>query len=79
MNDYESAIVKRVVKSYLIHNGEASTRMIADHIITNKYELKNEISVRVLARLLRKWKLNPSSWFYVECTEKGNDKWWRLV
>ena len=79
MNNYESAIVKRIVKSYLLHNGEASTRMIADHIITNKYGLHNEISVRVLSRQLRKWKLKPSPWFCVECIEKGNDKWWRLV
>ena len=79
MNNYEDAILKRIVKAYLLHNGEASTRMIANHIQSSKYGLKYEVNVRVLGRRMRRWALKPSNWFRVEYVEKGKTKWWRLV
>ena len=77
----EDAIVKRIVKSYLHQKGEASTRMLADHIISVGYGLQYEVSVRVLSKKLKKWmqKQQSTKWFRIECTEKNNEKWWRLV
>ena len=77
-NDYEDAIVKRIVKCYLFHKGEASTRMIVKHILETGYGLRVDITVPGLSQKMRKWNSNSPSWFKVNCTQKGKEKWWSL-
>jgi len=77
----EDAIVKRIIKAYLTFKGEASTKMIVEHINTVGYGLRKPVSGNSLPQKMRLWSQNGKSntWFRVEYEVRNRQKWWRLV
>ena len=75
--------VKRIIKSFLYFNGEATTRMILDHIHDVNYGLQKEYTPKKLSSNMRRWLLNMNGrnhWFNVEPFKKetNGEQWWRL-
>ena len=73
--------VKRIIKTYLHFKGEASTSMIANHLIEVDYGLRKYYSPRSLTTKMRFWSNNSKSggWFRVIPFKKDDRKtWWRL-
>lgn len=76
----EDAIIKRIVKCYLTHKGEASSRMIVNHIEFTGYGLKKPIHLKALTRKMKLWSQSgkSGSWFRVKSEYKNNEQWWSL-
>lgn len=76
----DDMIVKRIIKTYLHFKGEASTKMICNHIQSTGYGLRNTYTPRNLTRKMKLWRHNgkSGSWFNVVFTEKNRETWWRL-
>lgn len=77
----EEAIVKRIIKDYLYFKGEASTRMIINHIEKVGFGLRKGLTVAGLSKKMRIWSQQgkSNSWFQVTYTKKHKERWWRLV
>jgi len=75
------AAVKRVVKAYLHFKGEATAKMILQHLIDVDYGIHKTYSVRGLTSKLKYWSRPDKSgeWFRITSSEKDGKIWWRLV
>ena len=77
----EEAILKRIVKSYLFHKGEATARMITLHIEKVGYGLRKPIAPNSLSQKMKHWSAfgKSGSWFRVKSeVKKDNKTWWSL-
>lgn len=80
MPSKDDMIVKRIIKSYLHFKGEATTRMICNHINETNYGLRKTYTPYNLTRFMKLWRHGgkSGSWFNVEFIEKNRETWWRL-
>lgn len=71
--------VKRIVKVYLHFKGEASTGMLAKHLLDVDYGLVKSYTPRVLGQKMKQWS-NPKNgrWFRPVPIIKKDETWWRL-
>lgn len=74
----EDTILKRIVKSYLFHKGEATSKMIILHIEDVGYGLKKPLTPSSLSQKIKHWNYKSSSWFRVKSRVDNNKKWWSL-
>jgi len=76
----EDAIIKRIVKTYLDFQGEASTNMIIQYIEHTGFGLRKPITSSGLSKKLRIWSHTgkSGSWFRVTFETRNNQRWWRL-
>ena len=76
----EEAIVKRIIKAYLHFRGEASTKMLLQHLIEVDYGIHKPYSARGLTIKMNYWSRADKSgeWFRVESFRKNRQTWWRL-
>ena len=77
----EEAILKRIVKSYLFHKGEATARMIILHVERVGYGLKKPVSPNSLSQKMKYWSRfdKSGSWFRVKSKRKDDNRiWWSL-
>lgn len=76
----EDAIVKRLVKSYLHYQGEATSQMIVNHIDKVGFGLRKPLTSKALSHKIKVWTSTgkSNSWFRVTSTVRKNKKWWKL-
>lgn len=79
-NNTDDAVVKRIIKAYLHFHGEATARMIYEHINSVDYGLRKNYTPASLSRFMGLWSYSgkSGSWFRVKCTMKKHKKWWSL-
>lgn len=69
--------IKRIIKSYLFFNEEATTSMIVKHIYTTGYGIRKKYTPSGLASMMSKWS-KKQDWFNITSTRKNNNTYWRL-
>ena len=76
----EDAIIKRIVKCYLYHKGEATSKMIANHLEYGGYGLRKPVLLKGLSRKMKIWSSSgkSGSWFRVKNEYKNGELWWSL-
>ena len=76
----EEAILKRIIKTYLYFQGEASTNMIIQHIEKTGYGLRKPLTPTGLSMKMKLWSTSgkSGSWFRVKCRIEKKQKWWKL-
>ena len=70
--NFDDDILKRIIKGYLYHNGEATIKMILNHINTVNYGLVKQYTTKSLAKKLRYWRNQKKTWFRINFYKTDN-------
>ena len=76
----EDLIVMRIVKAYLLLEGETKTSSLAQHIKDGNYGLRQSYTTRTLGQKLKGWSVHgrSASWFNVRYKKVKKERVWFL-